>query len=89
MNDFDEVPALRAEIRRLNDELDRQRLDNGDLGERIGVMIQQKAELVKALESILNASLSKNNGAYMGEAVLCRYFEDMAKAVIAEAGEKP
>jgi len=40
IDDFDEVPALRAEIRRLNAELDRARLDNGDLGERLAVAIQ-------------------------------------------------
>lgn len=48
-------------------------------------LIAAAPELLDCLERILNASESDNNGAYMGEAVLCKYFTTMAKSIIAKA----
>lgn len=45
----------------------------------------QKAEVLKALKKIYNAHDSGNNGAYMGEAVLCGYFSTMCQSIIASA----
>jgi len=42
-------------------------------------------DLLNVLEQILRASESDNNGAYMGEAVLCRYFTSAAKYAINKA----
>jgi hypothetical protein len=42
-------------------------------------------ELLAALEHIVNAHDSGNNGAYMGEAVLCPMFAELARAAIAKA----
>lgn len=70
-----------------------------DTGRNVAVAYNMKdAPLLAAspklrfvLESILKAHESGNNGAYMGEAVLCEYFASMARSVIAEAkeGEQP
>jgi hypothetical protein len=46
---------------------------------------QITADLLKVLKRILAAHQTKNNGAVMGEAVLCRHFEMMAEDVIARA----
>ncbi len=48
-------------------------------------LIAAAPDLLAALEMILKAHQSGNNGAYMGEAVLCRYFEGMAQDVINKA----
>jgi hypothetical protein len=48
-------------------------------------LIAAAPRLLQCLESILNASKSGNNGAYMGEAKLCRYFEGMAEIIISKA----
>jgi hypothetical protein len=45
---------------------------------------QQRDELLAAVKRIYGASITKNNGAYMGEAVLCHYFEGMLESIIAE-----
>lgn len=45
-------------------------------------------DLLKALKRILAAHQSGNNGAVMGEAVLCRHFEAMAEEAIAKAEGK-
>lgn len=42
-------------------------------------------ELLNLLTRILGASESKNNGAYMGEAVLCKAFEEEAHELIKQA----
>lgn len=42
-------------------------------------------ELLSILERILGAHDTKNNGAYMGEAVLCHYYAEVARAAIAKA----
>lgn len=43
---------------------------------------------VDILTSILNAHASGNNGAYMGEAILCPYFAKAAKSVLNDLGVK-
>lgn len=42
-------------------------------------------DLLAALERIMNAHNSGNNGAYMGEAVVCRMFAEQANEAIAKA----
>lgn len=42
--------------------------------------------LVQALRSILLAHDTKNNGAAMGEAVLCKHYAEMARAALSKAG---
>lgn len=42
-------------------------------------------DLLEVLQRILRAHDSKNNGAYMGEAVLCHMFAEQARAAIAKA----
>jgi hypothetical protein len=44
----------------------------------------QRDDLLKAMKKVYGASTTKNNGAYMGEAVLCQYFETMFKYLIDE-----
>lgn len=50
-----------------------------------GVLIAAAPELLKLLTNILAAHDTKNNGAMMGEAVLCRYFAESARALITKA----
>ena len=42
-------------------------------------------DLVAALETIMRAHESGNNGAFIGEAVLCDHYADMARAALARA----
>ena len=51
-------------------------------------LIAAAPELLAALERILRAHDSGNNGAYMGEAVLCKMFATQARAAIAKAQAK-
>lgn len=48
-------------------------------------LVAAAPEMLEILERILRAHQSGNNGAYMGEAVLCRMFEDMAYQAINKA----
>ena len=48
-------------------------------------LVAAAPEILEILERILRAHQSGNNGAYMGEAVLCRMFEDMAYQAINKA----
>ena len=48
-------------------------------------LIAAAPDLLKALERILYAHDTGNNGASMGEAVLCRHYAEMARAAIAKA----
>lgn len=52
---------------------------------RYATLFVAAPKLLAALECILRAHDTGNNGAVMGEAVLCPYFADMARAAIAEA----
>ena len=45
---------------------------------------RERDALAKCLERILSAHETGNNGAVMGEAVLCRYFASMAKDALAQ-----
>jgi len=57
----------------------------GGVQEANARLIATAPTLLETLKSILAAHDSGNNGAVMGEAVLCRYFADIARDVIAEA----
>lgn len=48
-------------------------------------LIVAAADLLDILERILGAHDTKNNGAYMGEAHLCKHYADIARAAIAKA----
>ena len=48
-------------------------------------LIAAAPDLLAALESILGAHDTKNNGAYMGEAVLCHHYAETAREAIALA----
>lgn len=48
-------------------------------------LIAAAPDLLAILERILGAHDTKNNGAYMGEAVLCHHYAETARAVIAKA----
>lgn len=48
-------------------------------------LIAAAPELLNILSRIVRANDSGNNGAVMGEAVLCPMFADMARAAIAKA----
>jgi hypothetical protein len=48
-------------------------------------LIASAPDLLAILRRILAAHDSKNNGAVMGEAVLCPMFADIARAAIAKA----
>jgi hypothetical protein len=50
-------------------------------------LIAAAPELLEALHHILRAHDSGNNGAFMGEAVLCGHFAEKARAAIAKATE--
>lgn len=61
----------------------------GRVYEQLSRVTEDRAALLDALERISRAHDSGNNGAYMGEAVLCAYFADMARRVIAAAKATP
>ena len=70
----------------------RQHADNGggyvlsdQERDSLGPVLAAAPELLAALEKILNAHDSGNNGACMGEAVLCQMFAELARAAIAKA----
>lgn len=48
-------------------------------------LISAAPDCYEILKRILQAHDSKNNGAYIGEAVLCREFADIARSAIAKA----
>jgi len=48
-------------------------------------MFRAATDLLAILERILGAHDTKNNGAYMGEAVLCHHYAETARAAIAKA----
>lgn len=48
-------------------------------------LIAAAPDLLAILEVILGAHDTKNNGAYMGEAVLCHHYAETARAAIAKA----
>ena len=52
-------------------------------------LIASAPDLLAILRRILAAHDSKNNGAVMGEAVLCPMFADIARAAIAKATGAP
>lgn len=51
-------------------------------------LIAAAPELLDVLRRILSAHDSGNNGAVMGEAVLCQMFSEMARAAIRKATEE-
>ena len=53
--------------------------------ELISPLYAYAPELLDVLKHILGASESHNNGAFMGEAVLCGYFTDRARFIIQKA----
>lgn len=57
----------------------------GDCAEANARLIAAAPELLQCLQKILAADKSGNNGMVMGEAVLCKYFSDMAQAAIDKA----
>lgn len=55
---------------------------------RSGELLAAAGELADALEIILRANDTNNNGAIAGEAVLCPMFADQARAALKKAGRK-
>lgn len=73
MDDQEHISILEQELVRLTAALDRK-----------DAQLTALAEVVEVSEKILRAHKSGNNGAYNGEAVLCKHFENMLTHALAK-----